>query len=133
MFFGGVLLTGLGMLFGVGFPVIFYILSEGVPPWADLGLNHNHETTTAVMMEKKLITHTHSNSQHPWKVTFRFATADRQPVIATGYTYDQSFAEKAFEDVIDVEYDPADPTRARPVGGSASLVPAVGCTACCWV
>ena len=37
-------------------------------------------------------------------------------------TYDRSFATRKVGDSLRVEYDPADPSRARPVGGCASLL-----------
>lgn len=123
MVFCGLLLTGLGVVLGGGLPLFFYVVSGCVSPIADSQLDRNHSSTTAVIRAKKLVSHTEIGSRHPWKVTFQFVTPEGMTVDAVGYTYDQSLATGAAGDEIEVEYDPADPSRARPAGGSASLFP----------
>ncbi|MCP4246977.1 MAG: hypothetical protein GY778_07995 [bacterium] len=123
MFFCALLFIGLGILLGVGLPVVFYFVGGRVSPMVDLSLDRRHADATAVVTCKELMEHMQFNSQHPWKVDFSFGAPPEITINATGFTYEPSIASLAVGDSIDVEYDPDDPTRARPVGGSASLVP----------
>ena len=123
MLFCGLLLVGLGLGLGGGLSLMFYLIGGRVSPMVDWDLDHNHAAAIALLTNKRFIAHTQVNSQHPWNVDFRFSTPDGTTVDATGYTYDQSFADKAIGELIPVEYDPADPSRARPAGGSAALTP----------
>ena len=122
MFFCGVLLMPLGLVLCVGMVGVFHVLGMG-SPLADLQLDCQHEVATAVITDKKLLTDIHMGSDHPWRVGFEHTTSDGASVRAVGFTYDQSFAEKELGETIMVEYDPTQPSRARPVGGSTSAIP----------
>ena len=123
MFFCGVLFTALGAGLAVGLSVFFWVLSGHTWPTDDLALNRTHASATATITEKECIRHINVGSTHPWKVSFRFTDAEDRTVEAVGFTYDQSFGNKVPGDMMEVEYDPAEPTRARPVGGSAAVLP----------
>jgi hypothetical protein len=120
----GLVLAVVAGTFGGGLGVLFHYLGGGVSPLVDSQLDRHHATTMAAITELEYVSHANLNSRHPWKVTFRFAAPDETVISTVGYTLDQSFANKAAGDLIEVEYAPADPRRARPVGGSASLLPA---------
>lgn len=123
MLFCGLLFVGLGLGLGGGLSLMFYLIGGRVSPMVDWDLDRDHATAPAILTHKRFIAHTEINSRHPWNVDFRFSTPDGTTVDATGYTYDQSFADKAIGESISVEYDPTDPCRARPAGGSAALMP----------
>ena len=123
MFFCGVLFTALGIGMSVGLSVLFWVLGGHTWPTDDLALNRSHASTSAAITKKEFIGHIHMGSKHPWKVHFRFTDAEGRTVEAVGFTYDPSFRNKAPGDTMEVEYDPAEPTRARPVGGSAAVLP----------
>jgi hypothetical protein len=122
MVFVGLLFIGLGAGMGVGIPMVFYFLSGRVSPTVDWALDRSHATTTAVITDKEFLAHTQVGSRSPWRVAFRFTTPGGVTVDAVGHTYDRSFATRKVGDSLRVEYDPADPSRARPVGGCASLL-----------
>lgn len=123
MAFCGLLFTILGLVLGVGFPVFFYVLGGCVCPTVDLALDRNHASATAVITDKEYMRHTNVNNRHPWKVAFEFRTPGGTTTDAVGYTLDPAFANHRAGDTIEVEYDPADPWRARPVGGTAAVLP----------
>lgn len=123
MVFCGVLLAGLGVVLGAGTPALFYALGDGISPLVDWKLDQRHASTTGILVDKQLKTHTHINSRHPWRIVFQFKTPDGVSVQAVGHSLDPGFAGKASGDPIEVEYDPSDPSQARPAGGSASLLP----------
>jgi hypothetical protein len=122
MVFCGVLLAGLGVVLGGGIPVLFYVLGDGISPVVDWKLDQRHASTSGVIIDKELKTHTQINSRHPWRIVFEFTTPDGTSVKAVGHSLDPSFANKKPGDPIEVEYDPTDPSRARPADGSASLL-----------
>ena len=122
MVFVGLLLIGLGAGMGVGIPMVFYFLSGCISPTVDWALDRSHATATAVITDKEFLSHTQIGSRSPWRVAFRFTTPGGVTVNAVGHTYDSSFATKKVGDSLMVEYDPTDPSRARPVGGCASLL-----------
>lgn len=115
------LLLGLGL--GVGIPVLFFLLGGRVLPTLDRELDRAHTLATATITAKQCITHVNLNWRHPWKIDFQFTTPAGRTVDAVGYTLDPSVGTRAVGEPLAVEYDPADPTRARPAGGSASLFP----------
>lgn len=123
MAFGGLLFTILGAALGCGLPVFFYVLGGYVWPTVDLALDREHASATAAITDKQCIRHTNVNSRHPWKIAFQFTTPGGTTVDAVGYTFDPSFADRQAGDAIEVEYAPADPWQARPVGGTAALMP----------
>ena len=123
MFLCGILFAVLGTVLGVGLPVLMLALADSALPTADLALDRNHASATATITDTEYMRHTRMKDSHPWKVSFRFTDEQDNPVEAVGFTYDQSMRDKAPGETIAVEYDPAQPTRARPVGGSASLLP----------
>ena len=122
MFFCGILFTALGVGLAGGLSVFFWVLGGYTWPTDDVALNRSHASATATITEKQSISHINVESKHPWKVRFRFTDAEGRTVEAVGFTYDQSFGNKAPGDTMEVEYDPAEPTRARPVGGSAAVL-----------
>ncbi|MFH1746599.1 MAG: DUF3592 domain-containing protein [Planctomycetota bacterium] len=124
MFFCGVLFSALGLLLGLGLPLLFYFIGGRVLPTADWQLDRQHSSATAMLTNIREVKHTRVGSQHPWQVDFRFKTGAGVIVDARGYTYDQSYASKTMGEFIDVEYQPDQPTNARPVGGSRALIPA---------
>jgi hypothetical protein len=107
---------------GGGIPVLFYVLGDDISPVVDWKLDQRHASTSGVIIDKELKTHTQINSRHPWRITFEFKTPDGRSVEAVGHSLNPSFANKSPGDPIEVEYDPTDPSRARPAGGSASLL-----------
>jgi hypothetical protein len=123
MFIGGVILTATGLSLGIGLPVFFYLLSGRVSPMEDWRLNHHHASATAEFKVATIIPHVHHGSKHPYKVGFRFETADGQSVYAEGFTLDASFGNMQRGDTFPIEYKPDEPTVARPVGGSVALMP----------
>lgn len=125
MAFCGLLLTILGLAFGIGLPVFFYISSGGILPTVDLSLDRDHASAEAVITDKDYMRYTNINNRHPWRVSFRFTTPEGANADAVGYTLDRSFADREVGDTIDVEYDPDDPSLARPVGGSAAMPPLI--------
>ena len=123
MAFTGLLFTILGVVLGFGLPVFFYFLGGCVLPTVDLALDRNHALATAAITDKQYMRHTNVNSRHPWKIAFRFRTPGGTMVDTVGYTLNPSFADRQAGDPVEVEYDPADAWRARPVGGTAALMP----------
>jgi hypothetical protein len=123
MAFCGLLFAGLGVALGVGIPAVFCVSGDGISPLVDWKLDQRHASTSGVIVDKQLKTNIHINSRHPWRIAFEFATPDGASVEAVGHSLDPSFADRVSGDPIEVEYDPADPSRARPAGGSASLLP----------
>jgi hypothetical protein len=121
MVFCGVLFGMLGVGFGVGFPIMFYFLGGRTWPMVDWALDREHAVTTATITDKRWLSHTEVNGRSPWRVAFRFTTPDGRTIEARGHTWDPSVAGMSAGDPIEVEYDPADPSRARPVGGTAAL------------
>lgn len=122
MFYCGVLFTALGLGLGGGLTVAFVLLSGGAWPGTDLALDRHHEVSTATLLAKEVVRHVHVNSKHPWKLRFRFMSGSGREVEAVGFTYDASFANKEPGETLDVEFDPAEPSVARPVGGSVTVV-----------
>jgi hypothetical protein len=122
MFAGGVVFTALGLGLGAGIILAVTLLGGGVWPGADLALDRHHEVTTATLLAKEVVRHVHVNSKHPWKLRFRFMSGSGREVEAVGFTYDSSFADKQPGETLDVEFDPAEPGVARPVGGSVAVV-----------
>jgi len=123
VFFCGVLLTGLGLLLGLGLPVFFFLLGGRVWPTVDLALDRDHATATGRVVATECQYRVHFGSRHPWKVVFTLVTDDGTEAVATGYTLDPAFERLQPGDTIPVEHDPADPWRARPAGGTVSLIP----------
>ncbi len=124
LFILGAMFTGLGILLGGGLPWLFYFLGGRVSPTVDWRLNRRHVTTTAEVIGTELMKHFHSGSRHPWKVVFEFTTEDGSREAAVGFTWDPAVGHKAPGAPIEIEYDPDDPSTARPVDGTASLMPA---------
>lgn len=123
MVFCGVLFFSLGIGLGVGLPLCFYVLGGCVLPTVDFDLDRTHASSTAVITAKQLLAYTKVNGWHPWKMSFQFTTSDGRTVDGTGYTLDPSVGAKVEGEPLAVEYDPVDPSRARPAGGIASLFP----------
>jgi len=123
MFVLGIVFTAVGGAELVGLPLAFCYASGWTCPIDDLRLNRDHETTTAVLVDKELMTNTRVNSEHPWRVDYRFDTAAGDSVDGVGFTYDQSIATRPAGAFLDVEYDPAKPTRSRPRGGMVTTMP----------
>ncbi|MHC4064653.1 MAG: DUF3592 domain-containing protein [Planctomycetota bacterium] len=123
MLFCGVFFVCLNFVLFVALGIFFYFLGGQRLPTADLGLDRQHARADGVILSKQLVSHIHSGCQHPWKVDFRFTTPADRSVTATGYTFDAEMAGASVGDRIVVEYDPNDPSLARPVGGSVSAMP----------
>ena len=121
MVFCGLLFVMLGVGLGVGLPVMFYFIGGRTWPTVDWALDREHASTTGAIIEKRWLTSTQINGRSPWRVAFQFTTPEGRPVEARGHTWDQSMASMAVGDSIEVEDDPADPSRARPAGGTAAL------------
>ncbi len=123
MVFGALLCTTLGIVLGIGLPVVFYLVGGRVLPTVDIELDRVHATAPAVLTGKVCITHAKVNSRHPSRLGFVFTTPGGVTVSTVGYTFDAGAATLEPGDRLDIEYDPDEPARARPVGGSASLYP----------
>jgi len=120
---GGVILTAMGVVPGVGVSLLFWYLAGGVCPTVDTALDRNHATATATITDIELMRNINTPSGHPWKVSFEFADSLANAVQAVGYTKGKSVADMGVGGQIEIEYDPANPSRARPVGGTAALLP----------
>jgi hypothetical protein len=123
MFFCGVLFTALGLGLGAVFVLVFGALGDWVWPGHDLTLDRQHEVATATLLDKEWMRHTRVNGRHPWKVRFRFVDGSERTVEGVGFTFAQWMARTEEGDALEIEYDPANPTVARPAGGSVALVP----------
>jgi len=118
LLFCGVIFT----VSGGGVLGIFAAASDPICPLADWELNRHAQTTTGHVTGTRLVEHTRSGSRHPWQVRFEFRTPDGSAIAAAGYTWDAAIGQKAPGDPLDVEFDPRQPAKARPVGGSVSLL-----------
>lgn len=123
MFFCGLLCLALGLVLGGALLGMFYYVGGRVLPTVDWRLDREHASATGVITSKGQLTYVHMGTRHPWRVGFEFSTRDGAVVDAVGYTFERSFAAASVGDPVAVEYAPADPWQARPVGGSASLMP----------
>jgi hypothetical protein len=124
MFFVGLIFTIVGPAAAVALLAATSATGAGISPFTDLLLNRSHSTVIATVLAKKLITSVHAGSEHPWRIDFHFERPDGKAVTAWGYTYDQELGNHLTPgDPIEVEYDPADPSRVRPVGGYAQPTP----------
>ncbi len=103
--------------------VVMQGLGASPLPLADLRLDRRHGVATGVIINKAFVSSINNGSQSPWKVTFRFAPDDGPAVQASGFTYDQSLRYRQPGDTLPVEYDPANPSVARPAGGYVSCAP----------
>lgn len=93
-------------------------------PLPDLLLNANHSIATGTVTSKKLITAVHMNSEHPWRIGFHYDLPGGASVAGSGFTYDQDLGNRIQPgDQIEIEYDPSNPTRARPAGGYVGSAP----------
>jgi hypothetical protein len=120
-----------GVLFAVTDVIVLVVLGVVMRhvggtwlPLADMRLDRVHSIATAAVIDKEFISYIHLDSKSPWRVTFRFAPPDGSPVQASGFTYDQSYKDKQAGDTIQVEYNPAIPSMARPAGGYVGSGPA---------
>ncbi len=111
------LLVGLVNLVGV------IIWSGHLPPGPDWHLDRRRHETQGQLEGTRFMPHYHMGNRSPWEVRFTFKTPGGRPIHATGYTFDESYQLKQPGDVIPIEYDPDDPTIARPAGGWHSLFP----------
>ncbi|MFH0983150.1 MAG: DUF3592 domain-containing protein [Planctomycetota bacterium] len=119
MFVCGLVFVGLGGLILFCLP----LWDANLWPVDDLMLDYYHARTTAILIDKRLIPYVHMGSRNPWKVAFRFTTPEGAKVESVGYTYDQTFANKARGEALEVEYYPTHAQRARPAGGYAASAP----------
>ncbi len=120
---GGVILTAMGVVPGVGVSLLFWYIADGVWPAVDAALDRNHATATATITDVQLMRNINTPSGHPWKLSFEFVGPRGSAVRAVGYTQDKSVADTGVGGQIEIEYDPANPSRARPAGGTAALLP----------
>jgi len=127
MLFGGVFFTAMGLVVGIGVSLLLWYIAGGVWPTVDTALDRNHATATATITDIELMRNINTPSGHPWKVSFEFADSRGSAVQAVGYTTDKSVAAMGVGGQIEIEYDPANPSRARPAGGTASVLPLWAC------
>ncbi len=124
MFFIGLIFLISGPAVGIGVIGSMMRAVGGSSPFSDLILDGRHEAASATVTAKRLIQSVHVDSQHPWRIHFRFEPADGGSILTSGFTYDQELGSRvATGDQIEIQYDPADPFRARPVGGYAASTP----------
>jgi hypothetical protein len=114
-------------LFGGPLFLVICILPQAyltpMSPWADLLLSNGSARTKGVLRKKELVRSVHMGDQHPWRVAFRFRAPAGQEVDAVAFTYDPAFETMQPGDPIAVEYHPARPAWARPVGGYVAAAP----------
>jgi hypothetical protein len=124
MFFIGLILMVSGLMIGAVALASLSVAGADISPVSDLLLDRSHARTTATVTAKKLITSVHNNHEHPWRIEFRFEGLNGSSVAASGYTYNQELGKRLVAgDELAVEYDPAEPAHARPVGGYAAPTP----------
>ena len=123
LLFAGVFTFLFGGLGTVVLGAVAYVAGGQTTPLDDWRLNRDHATATAVVTNRQMVTHSRVNGRHPWRVRFQFTTPAGKTVEAVGHTYAPAFDNTEVGQSIGVEYDPAEPTRARPAGGSAATMP----------
>jgi hypothetical protein len=121
--FSGVLFIFLAVVMGVVLSSVLYATTGQVSPAADLALDREHASATGVITAKRCMGNVTLGNRHPWQVGFSFTTRDGAAVEAVGYTLDPTLANQRVGDPIGVEYDPADPSPARPAGGTVAVMP----------
>ncbi len=102
---------------------LFIAIAGEWPSTVDWTLDRHHVKTEGDILGLRQLSHIHINGQSPWEVRFEYATGQGQRVEAVGYTTDEAFKGKAAGQPLSVEYDPENPTIARPAGGSRTLLP----------
>ena len=127
MFALGCLLMATSVPAGAGVSLLLWYIAGGVWPTVDAALDRNHATATATITDIELMRNINTPSGHPWKVSFEFADSRGSAVQAVGYTQGKSVADRGIGGQVEIEYDPANPSRARPAGGTASVLPLWAC------
>ncbi len=129
LFFCGIIFIVMGIVIAGIMGGVFSAMGDPVCPLADWELERYAQTAPGRVTGTRLVEHTHSGSRHPWQVHFEFQTPAGQTVAAAGYTWDAAVGQKTPGDPIEVQFDPNDPAKARPAGGSISLLsdPALLC------
>lgn len=123
MFALGCLLMATSVPPGVGVSLLLWYVAGGVWPTVDAALDRNHATATATINDIQWMRNINTPSGHPWKMSFEFADSRGNAVRAVGYTQEKSVADTGVGGQIEIEYDPANPSRARPAGGTAAAIP----------
>lgn len=100
------------------------VWSRHLPPGPDVGLDGHHRTARGRITRARYLANYHYGRRSPIEIRFTFQTPHAGLIAATGYTLDQSYRDARPGEEIEVEYDPAEPTVARPVGGFHGLFPA---------
>jgi hypothetical protein len=123
MFFCGCLLSVSGTAMCIVISVLVSAdLGGFVWPSVDMSLYRNHAVATGAITGLEVLEDINFPSGHPRRVAFSFRDDQGRTMDGVGYMRLSVLGDRSVGDALRIEYDPADPTRARPAGGSAAMM-----------